>query len=135
MASTFPFNRRDGVVTEVLMLDTSPDALLVTMQNRRPPPTSVRLQGATVKVWTSRALCSQRPLMVIHDVVKHMQLETGKVFMWRLVGDACVPIVSGRCVLLLVVLALLGLSGRQNHASGFLVFQPESVHCTHALLC
>jgi hypothetical protein len=94
VASTFPFNRRDGLVSEVLLLDRLPEPLVVTVQQRRLHVSSVRLQGATVKVWTAGALGAQRPLMVVYDVVKHLQLEDGRLFMWRIAGDAVIAVVS-----------------------------------------
>lgn len=90
VASTFPFNRRDGLVSEVLMLDAMPEPRIVTFQVSRPPQQSVRLAGATMKVWNATALTAQRPLLVVYDVIKQLQLEDGRLFCWRIADDAFV---------------------------------------------
>jgi hypothetical protein len=54
----------------------------------------VRLQGSCLKVWDTASLMRQRPLLTVHDVLKHMQLEDGRLFMWRIADDAVVPAVS-----------------------------------------
>ena len=90
VATVFPFNRRDGPVSEVLMLDIRPEPLILTVQHSRSHQRHVRLTGATIKVWTASALTNQRPLMIVYDVIKHIQLEDGKLFCWRIADDAFV---------------------------------------------
>ena len=76
------------------MLDVAPESRILTVQNRRPPAASIRLQGSTIKVWTAGSLFNQRPLLVVHDVVKHFQLEDGRLFLWRIADDAFVAVRS-----------------------------------------
>jgi hypothetical protein len=94
VATVYPFNRLDGGVSEVLMLDVAPESRILTVQNRRPPAASIRLQGSTLKVWTAGSLFNQKPLLVVHDVVKHFQLEDGRLFLWRIADDAFVAVRS-----------------------------------------
>lgn len=94
MATVYPFNRLDGGVSEVLMLDAAPESRILTVQNRRPPAASIRLQGSTLKVWTAGSLFNQKPLLVVYDVVKHFQLEDGRLFLWRIADDAFVAVRS-----------------------------------------
>lgn len=94
IASTFPLSRRDGPVSEVLLLDCAPEPRIVTVQHRRPAPHVVRLQGATIKVWTAATLTSQKPLFTLHDVIKHLQMEDGRLFLWHIADDA---IITVRC--------------------------------------
>ncbi|PRW32830.1 hypothetical protein C2E21_8028 [Chlorella sorokiniana] len=92
-ATVFPFSRRDGQVTEVLFFDGGPadgDKRILTVQAPKVPGQSVRLRGSTLKVWDAAALMAQRPLLVVHDVLKHMQLEDGLLFLWRIVDDATI---------------------------------------------
>jgi hypothetical protein len=56
---------------------------------------SVRLAGSVLKVWDAGALVAQRPLLVVHDLLKHLQLGDGRLFLWRIAGDALVPTVGG----------------------------------------
>ncbi|KAL4857432.1 Queuine tRNA-ribosyltransferase accessory subunit 2 [Chlorella vulgaris] len=94
VASVFPFSRRDGPVGEVLMFDGGPrdaDKRILTVQAPAVPGHTVRLQGSCLKVWDTASLMRQRPLLTVHDVLKHMQLEDGRLFMWRIADDAVVP--------------------------------------------
>lgn len=91
VASVFPLNRREGPVTEVLMLDAKPNPRILTVQHRRMPH-AVRLQGFTIKVWSAATLCSQKPLLVLYDVIKHLQLEDGRLFVWRIENDAIIRV-------------------------------------------
>ncbi|KAK9817246.1 hypothetical protein WJX72_011802 [[Myrmecia] bisecta] len=87
--ANFPFDHRDGVVQEVLMLD-GPNPMVITTQFKRPPSQAVRLAGITIKVWDARALAAQAPLLVVYDVLKHMQMEDGSLFLWAIEGDQIV---------------------------------------------
>lgn len=54
----------------------------------------MRVAGSTLKVWGAAALLAQRPLLAVHDVLKHLQLEDGRLFLWRVAGDAVVLMVG-----------------------------------------
>jgi hypothetical protein len=89
-AAAFPLARGDGPVAEVLLLDGAPAPRFVTVQAPRAALDVVRLRGSTVKVWTAEALERQRPLLVVHDVLKHLQLEDGRLFLFRIEGDVAI---------------------------------------------
>ncbi|KAL4448863.1 hypothetical protein ABPG77_007580 [Micractinium sp. CCAP 211/92] len=92
VATVFPFSRRDGPVAEVLFYDGGPrdaDKRILTVQAPKASQ-SVRVAGSTLKVWGAAALLAQRPLLAVHDVLKHLQLEDGRLFLWRVAGDAVV---------------------------------------------
>lgn len=55
---------------------------------------SVRVAGSTLKVWDAGALLARRPLLAVHDVLKHLQLEDGRLFLWRVADDAVVLMVG-----------------------------------------
>lgn len=63
------------------------------LQAPKVPGQSVRLHGSCLKVWDAAALMAQRPILTVHDVLKHMQLEDGRLFLWRIAGDAVIPVV------------------------------------------
>ncbi|KAL4422825.1 hypothetical protein ABPG75_009022 [Micractinium tetrahymenae] len=93
VATVFPFSRRDGPVTEVLFFDGGPrdaDKRILTVQAPKVPGQSVRVHGSSLKVWDAASLLAQRPLLAVHDVLKHLQLEDGRLFLWRVAGDAVV---------------------------------------------
>lgn len=54
---------------------------------------TVRVTGSTLKVWDAAALLAQRPLLTVHDMLKHLQLEDGRLFLWRVADDAVVLMV------------------------------------------
>lgn len=93
IATTFPLNRRDGPVSEVLFLDSHPEPRIVTVHVKRSTTQSVRLRGSTIKVWSVAALRKEKPLTVLYDVVKHMQMEDGRLFLWRIADDAIITTV------------------------------------------
>ncbi|KAL4530515.1 hypothetical protein Ndes2437B_g04008 [Nannochloris sp. 'desiccata'] len=96
VASVFPINRREGKISEVLLLDAKPEPRICTMHYRPPPTHCIRLTGWTVKVWSSATLCNSqnRPLCTIHDVVKQLQLGDGRLFLWRIQEGAIIRIQS-----------------------------------------
>jgi hypothetical protein len=86
VASVFPINRREGKIGEVLLLDAKPEARICTLQIRPVPSNCIRLSGWTLKLWSAAALSGAQkgPLCTIYDVVKHLQLEDGRLFLWRI---------------------------------------------------
>jgi hypothetical protein len=80
------------------MLTAISAALWLSQVQQAPkvPGHSVRQRGSCLKVWNASALLAQRPLLVVHDVLKHLQLEDGRLFVWRIADDAVVPAVGAR---------------------------------------
>jgi len=66
------------------------------MHDRDSPTHCIRLIGYTIKVWSSKTLCTSqdRPLLTIHDVVKHLQLDDGRLFLWRIQEGAIIQVES-----------------------------------------
>jgi hypothetical protein len=67
--------------------------LVLLVQAPKVPEQSVRVHGATLKVWSGAALLAGRPLLTVHDVLKHLQLDDGCLFLWRITDDAVVTLV------------------------------------------
>ncbi len=44
-------------------------------------------------MWDAAGLGAGRPLVVVHDVVKHIQLEDGCLLLWRVANDAIIRLV------------------------------------------
>jgi hypothetical protein len=96
IASVFPINRREGKINEVLLLDAKPEPRICTCHVRPVPLHCIRLTGWTVKVWSAATLSDSknRPLCTIYDVVNHIQLEDGRLFVWRIKEGAIIRIRS-----------------------------------------
>lgn len=43
-----------------------------------------------VQVWDAAGLSSQRPSLTVHDCLKHLQLEDGRLLLWRIANDAII---------------------------------------------
>jgi hypothetical protein len=50
-------------------------------------------------VWdvATLGLPHQQPLLTVHDVLKHMQTEDGRLFVWRILEDVVITTACGLC--------------------------------------